>query len=223
MDISKSITVTTPGDQVATDLEMTHDDRLFVALYLERGRVTEAAIEAYQEPDPVKAGRLGNAALKRMPDVFAMVMDRAGLTDKDLIRRLLEGLDAEKTKFATHQGVITDERQVVDHQTRALYQRIALDLMGHAPKQALTIQDDAGRPLGPVILPVREGGHLQPGDITEAVVVPNPDPVETEGGDAMGQGAGVTDTSDADASPVLEEGSSGKNISDEGKDSEGWV
>ncbi len=224
MDNSKSITSTAVvlADPGAIDLAMSHDDRLFVALYLEYGRVTQAAIEAYQEPDPIKAGRIGNAALKRMPDVFQLVMDREGLTDKDLVRRLLEGLDAEKTVFAKHLGEFMDQRQVVDHQTRAIYQRMALDLKGHTPKTALTIQDEAGRPLGPVILPVREGGHLsQPGDIQEAEVVPESATLKTEGGGTQASGGVLPDAGGSNASPVPPGGDAGEKLPGGGGD-DGW-
>ena len=201
-----------PADPTVVDMDMSHNDRLFVALYLEGGRVTEAAIEAYQVPDPIKAGRIGNAALKRFPEVFAMMMDREGLTDKDLIRRLLEGLDAQKTKFATHQGLITDERQVIDHQTRAIYQRIALDLKGHTPNATLTLQDDAGRPLGPVILPVREGAPLH---IQDAEVV------EPTGGVPREQGLREHIHEGSNASPVAPSDGEGEKV-DEGGEKGDW-
>ncbi|HEC62227.1 hypothetical protein LCGC14_3039600 [marine sediment metagenome] len=212
-----------PADAGAVDLDMSHDDRLFVALYLEGGRVTQAAIEAYQEPDPVKAGRIGNAALKRMPEVFNMMMDREGLTDKDLLKRLLEGLDAEKTIFAKHQGMIMDTANVVDHQARAVYLRMGLDLKGHTPKTAVTLQDDDGRPLGPVILPVREGGRLAPLEhIMDAEVIPDPEPLETDGGVHRDQGGLSTDTSVTNASPVPANGAEGKKSSVGGGELEGW-
>lgn len=188
--------------------DLTHDDRLFIALLLELGRVAPAAMEAYHEPDPVKAGRIGNAALKRMPEVLNLILDHQGLTDAHLAATIMEGMKAERIKYATHQGEITDERVTADHQARATFTRLGMDLRGHHARNALTLQDDEGRPLGPIILPVRAGLELPA--------------VFEVGGDTKGPPVGLPIPGDADASPVPEDGAPGENIPTEGKDFEGW-
>ena len=205
MDVSTLIT---------TELEdLSGPDRQFIALYLDLHKIGPAAMKAYDEPDPVKAGRLGNALLKRRPEVFSLLMDHLGLTDADLIKKLQDGLDATKTKYATHQGEILDERTVPDYVARAVYVRMGLDLHGHAPKQALTLEDDAGRRLGPVILPVREGLELP---ATYELATP-----EQEGGDTQEAPGGDPIPGDVNASPVPGEGVSEEKSTDGGKYA-GW-
>ena len=200
---------------ITTELEdLSGPDRQFIALYLDLHKIGPAAMQAYDEPDPVKAGRLGNALLKRRPEVFALLMDHLGLTDAHLIQKLKTGLHATKTKYATHQGKILDKRTVPDYATRAAYVRMGLDLHGHAPKQALTLEDDAGRRLGPVILPVREGLEL-PAAYELA-------PGANEGGDRQEAPGGDPIPGDVNASPVQEGDVSEKKSTDGDENYEGW-
>lgn len=198
-------------DPVSLDseaVELSHDDRLFIALLLEYGRVAPAAMEAYHQPDPVKAGRIGNAALKRMPDVLNMILDHHGLTDAHLATTIMAGMEANRTKFATHQGKITDSKVTADHQARATFTRLGMDLRGHHARNALTLEDSEGRPLGPVILPVRAGLELPA--------------VYNVGGDTKGPPEALPIPGDAEGSPVVEDAAPEENTSGEGKDFEGW-
>ncbi len=211
MDRSAAIAPLSPDSEVAA---LSHDDRLFIALLLELGRVTPAAIEAYHEPDPVKAGRIGNAALKRMPDVLQLILDRQGLTDAHLAATIMEGMEANRIKYATRQGKITDERVTADHQARATFTRLGMDLRGHHARNALTLEDSEGRPLGPVILPVREGLEL-PATYELA-------PGDDQGGDTKDAPGGLPDSGDVDASPVVESDAPEEKTSGGDKNYEGW-
>lgn len=46
-------------------------------------------------------------------------MDKAVPLVKKMVQRLEEGLDAKETKFFAHEGKVQDQRNVVDHGTRA--------------------------------------------------------------------------------------------------------
>jgi len=203
-----------PSTTDADALALTHDDRLFIALYLEIGQVAPAAMEAYHEPDPVKAGRIGNAALKRMPDVFALQMDHLGLTDAHLVAKIKAGMDAKRTKFATHQGEITDERETDDNQAQATYTRLAMELRGRTAKTNLAIEDSEAR-VGLVILPVREGMEL-PAQFT----VESGD-LENDGGVGNEAPGPVCTDLDTNASPTPEEGADTEKGPD-GSDLDGW-
>lgn len=49
---------------------------------------------------------------------FLSILEARGVTDKKLADVIAEGLDAEEIKFFSKDGIVEDERVVVDHATR---------------------------------------------------------------------------------------------------------
>lgn len=192
----------------------THEDRTFVAHYVESGNASQAAMQAYGIVDPITASRRGNAFLKANRHVFDMVMDREGLTDRAIVKTIAEGMSAMKRTYAKHQGEMGEHADDVDHRTRLDAAKLGAQLRGHLDKQR-TDDDDDSRELGPVILPVREGMELPAtAEIIEALA--------DDGGDTKGP-AGTPDVPDihnASTSPVG--GFSGENKKDESEDEGDW-
>ena len=148
-------------DIVPATAEWSHDDRIFVALYVESGNASNAAMQAYRLADPVTASRRGNAFLKANSVVLNMVLERQGLTDAALAKPIADALTATKVTHAKYQGEIDTEQSVsdIDHGTRLHAAKLGMQLKGHLNKRD-TSDDDEARALGPVILPVPEGLEL---------------------------------------------------------------
>lgn len=83
---------------------------------------------------------------------MAELMDKAGLTDAVLARKLKEGANAKEIKYFAHEGEVTDEREVIDHNTRHRYVTTALEVKKH-----IRAEEDA-KPMKLVI----EYGHRRP-------------------------------------------------------------
>lgn len=49
---------------------------------------------------------------------FLSVLEKKGVTDDFLAQTIKDGLDAEEVKFFSKDGIVEDERVVVDHSTR---------------------------------------------------------------------------------------------------------
>lgn len=91
----------------------------------------QAARDAgYAESVALKAGD----KIESKPAVqsaFRELLEKAGITDEKLAKRLNEGLDAKETKFFQHQGLVISKRTVVDHGARKNYLDTVLKLKGH--------------------------------------------------------------------------------------------
>ena len=85
--------------------------------------------------------------VKDLQPVIRDLMEKRGLTDDLLLKKLEEELNAEETKFFQHEGIVCDERNVIAHGPRLDALDKAFKLKGsYAPtKGELTGKD--GRPL----------------------------------------------------------------------------
>ncbi len=63
--------------------------------------------------------------------LFTHLLDAVGATDELLARRIYQGLHAMQTKTATHEGIITDRKNMVDFGERREMAELALKLRGH--------------------------------------------------------------------------------------------
>ncbi len=168
--------------------DWTPQDRVFVALYIELGRVVPAAQQAYSLVDPVKAGRMGNAFLRVNRNVLDLVLEREGLTDQALAKVIVGGLGAMKRTYAKHQGELGEHADDIDHPTRLNAAKLGLEVKGriNKHKQQHTDEDSQG-PTGPVILPVRPGMELPAtATILEAQYTEGGDRPDNEGGGESG-------------------------------------
>ena len=93
--------------------------------------------------------------MKILRPVVIQWLEEQGFTKEGIMAEWLEDIHAEETKFFQHEGVVTDERNVINYTAR----QKALENLGkivgvYAPeKRELTGKD--GEPLGVIVLPRR--------------------------------------------------------------------
>ena len=104
----------------------------FKKLYLQTGNATEAALKVYNCKNREVAGEIGYQNLKKLD--FAELMEEAGITDKRLIEKVSEGMEAQKV-ISSYGGKnadasTTDFIEVPDHAVQHKYVETALKLKG---------------------------------------------------------------------------------------------
>ncbi len=146
--------------------KLTLKQRKWLEVYLETGNATEAARRVYKCKDDNAAGTIGFENLQKLAVPIGEMMDKMGISTARLMKVLDEGLEANKVELAKYQGEIMDEKAFPDHPTRKTYLEMALKLRGLL-RDRLSLEDPDGKPLGPVILPVKEC-DVKPSDNTGA-------------------------------------------------------
>ena len=110
--------------------ELTIKQRKFIKLYLELGNATEAAFRVYDCKNRDSAKQIGYENLTKLD--YSDLMEEAGITDKLLQQKLLEGLDSNRTisavKGTSANGGTTDFIDVPDFMVRHKYLETALKL-----------------------------------------------------------------------------------------------
>jgi hypothetical protein len=119
----------------------------WLKVYIETGNATEAAMQAYDCCSRESAAVLGHENIRKVKGAVTALMDAKGLTDDLLMKKLLEGLDANKTEFLKWDGEFKDSRDCVDFPTRQRYLDTAIKLKGvYAPDR----QEISGPEGGPI-------------------------------------------------------------------------
>ena len=110
--------------------ELTIKQRKFIKLYLELGNATEAAFRVYDCKNRDSAKQIGYENLTKLD--YSDLMEEAGITDKLLQQKLLEGLDSNRTisavKGTSANSGTTDFIDVPDFMVRHKYLETALKL-----------------------------------------------------------------------------------------------
>ncbi len=135
--------------------KLTLKQRKWLEVYLETGNATEAARQAYNCKTDGAAGVIGYENLRKLKISISEMMDRMGLSDARLMKILEDGLTACKVELAKFEGNITDEKSFPDFPIRGVYLEKALKLKGLL-RDRISLEDPDGKPLGPIILPVKE-------------------------------------------------------------------
>lgn len=104
--------------------ELTFKQRKFLKAYLESGNATQAALESY-DCKPESAGSIGWELLKKLD--LGEMMEEYGITDKLLIEKTKDGLEAKKRRRDFETGEIFYDE---DQPTRHRYLTTALELKG---------------------------------------------------------------------------------------------
>ena len=111
--------------------EPTLKQRLWLGIYLKTGNATEAAVQVYDVKDRNSASQIGWENLRKLD--YTEFMEEAGITDKLLQQRIMEGLSATKVVSARVTGKEADSKtddfiDVEDYLTRHKYLETALKL-----------------------------------------------------------------------------------------------
>ena len=105
-----------------TDKNLTIKQRKWLSIYLEIGNASEAARQVYDCENDESAGQIGYENLKKLD--YTDFLEAAGVTDKLLQQKIMEGLNSDKVKTS-----LTEPDQVVpDYPTRHKYLETALKL-----------------------------------------------------------------------------------------------
>lgn len=128
--------------------DLTLKQRKWLKLYLQCGNATEAAMQVYDCKDRDSANAIGSENLAKLS--YAEFLEEAGITDDLLQKKILEGLDANRTVSAKIIGKVADSQtddfvDVPDFLARHKYLETALKL-----KQRLVDRKDiqsGGEPL----------------------------------------------------------------------------
>ena len=131
-----------------TDTQPTFKQRKWLKIYLEVGNATEAAMQVYDCKNRDSAANIGYENVRKLD--YTEFLEAAGVTDKLLQDKILEGLDATRTVSAKiiDKGATTqtdDFIDVPDFMARHKYLETALKL-----KQKLIERKDittGGKPL----------------------------------------------------------------------------
>src|SRR3990167_2664351 len=111
--------------------EPTLKQREWLKIYLETGNATEAAARVYDVKDRHSASQIGYENLVKLD--YSEFMEEAGITDKLLQQKILEGLNATKVVSAIKTSKEADSQSndfidVEDYLTRHKYLETALKL-----------------------------------------------------------------------------------------------
>ena len=138
--------------------ELTIKQRKFLKLYLELGNATEAAMRVYDVKDRDSANAIGSENLAKLS--YSDLMEEAGITDKLLQKKIMEGLDATRTisavKGTNANGGTTDFIDVPDFLARHKYLETALKLKKRLTDRVDVTTGDKPIPILDIIPNVRK-------------------------------------------------------------------
>ena len=101
---------------------LTRREQRFLDHYIETGDLGNSAKHAgYKRSSISSYSQKGRDILNNLKSDFKDMMEEMGLTDRLLCQKVLEGLNAYKTIFASYEGKFLDQRDCVDFSARAKY------------------------------------------------------------------------------------------------------
>jgi len=100
------------------------------------GEPTQAAFDVYNCKDRKVAKVIAYENLTKLHLSMNDLMDRMGLDIERDMQDLIAEREAMTTKFATHEGQITDQAEVIDWQTRHKALELTLKLKGRLSKDS---------------------------------------------------------------------------------------
>ena len=66
----------------------------------------------------------------KMKNALCEAMVRNGIDEESLSQKIKDGLNANETKFFSHEGIVTDQRDIPNYSVREKYLRDALEVRG---------------------------------------------------------------------------------------------
>lgn len=110
---------------IEPEKELTFKQRKWLAIYLETGNATEAAMQVYDCKDRGSASVIGHENLVKLS--YVDILEEAGITDKILLDKLKDGLDASRVISIQVNGE-TKQIKLTDYLTRHKYLETGLKL-----------------------------------------------------------------------------------------------
>jgi hypothetical protein len=108
----------------------TKRERVFIECYIRTGRVDLAAKEAgYKGKTQAEYMIVGTTLRGKLGLTFEKMREHHGLTEKLLIDKVIEGLNANVVKPVTYQGKLCSEPSYPDYSVRARYVELLKDLV----------------------------------------------------------------------------------------------
>lgn len=136
-------------------MNLTLKQRKWLKGYLVSGNATESAMQSYDCKDRESAAQIGYENLRKLD--YRDFLEEAGITDKLLLKKVTEGLDANRTVSAvntskTSTASSTDFIDVPDYAVRLRYLELAFKL-----KQRLIERKDITTDDRPLPMPIMGG------------------------------------------------------------------
>lgn len=110
---------------IEQEKELTFKQRKWLQIYLETGNATEAAMQVYDCKDRNSAKVIGSENLSKLN--YIDILEEAGITDKILIDKLRDGLEASRVTSIQVNGQ-TKQVKLTDYLTRHRYLETGLKL-----------------------------------------------------------------------------------------------
>jgi phage terminase small subunit len=116
---------------------LTLKQRRWLKSYLKTGNATQAAKEAgYQAKSDAAFEQIGFQNVRKLERHISQWLDENELSETRLKQLLVEGLEAKETKFFSHEGLVTEAREVVAWGPRRAFLDMALKVKGlYAPER----------------------------------------------------------------------------------------
>ena len=100
-------------------------------------KLIKARIEGKTVTESAKIAGMGRTYASKsierpqVKELFASLLDKAGLTDEKLASKIAQLAEAKETKFFANQGIILDQREVEAIETQRKMTEFACKLKGH--------------------------------------------------------------------------------------------
>ena len=130
----------------------------FLKAYLETSNLAESARRAGCVCNSVSNySNKGKALLNSLQLSFHEMLDLEGVTDQVIAQKTFEGLNANKTIFASYEGKFLDQRDCIDFASRSKY----LELAGKFKGLLIDSKELTGLNGGDIVLEVRPGSRKE--------------------------------------------------------------
>ena len=130
----------------------------FLKAYLETSNLAESARRAGCICNSVSNySNKGKALLNSLQLSFPEMLDLEGVTDQVIAQKTFEGLNANKTVFASYEGKFLDQKDCIDFANRAKY----LELAGKFKGLLVERKELTGLNGGDIVLEVRPGARKE--------------------------------------------------------------
>lgn len=125
--------------------KLTLKQKAWLSAYLECFNASEAARRAgYRCKDDQSFGAVGHENFKKLEPLILEWINKQGFSEAQLKAKIMAGFDAMETRTATHEGMITDEKDYIAWEVRRRYLDMACKIMGLYAPDKLNVDHSGG-------------------------------------------------------------------------------